>query len=300
MASKIPVLASVTIDPTPVISTGNFLIDHRVILAGGIPRGLMTEIYGGEGGGKTTLVLQTCASAHKQGLRTLFIDAEHALNVEYARGLGINPELFGIVQPMSAEEAIDTIYSETPYWDMIVCDSIAALVPQEEIDKDASDNVVALQARLLSRGLRKILPLAKRHQTAIVFTNQLRSKVGVTYGSTTTTPGGNAPKFFASLRLEVVRIKTNKQGDIAVSQDVKVVARKNKLAPPYREAVVQLTYGAGFDDATSIFDIGVELGIITKSKSTYYFGDDKLGVGRPAAAGALTPDQCAVIREAAR
>ena len=278
--------------PVEVIPTNNWAIDFGCLRIGGFPRGRVTEIYGAESGGKTTLMLQACAAANKMGLAALIIDAVHALEPARALELGCTKELLAIYQPTSAEDALDLLYEECKLGEyaIIACDSAAALTPLKEMENSAADNTIGLQARLLSTNLRKIVPAASVSNTCVLFTNQLRTKIGVTFGNPNTTPGGNALKFYVSLRIEVTRIATNKEKDIPVSNRVRVKAVKNKLAQPYRQVEVDLIFGLGYDNKSCVFDAAVEAGLIKKKGSWFAWNDKNIGQGRTAAMDVLTDD----------
>jgi recombination protein RecA len=283
----------------PVIPTGNWAIDYGCLGIGGFPRGRISEVYGAESGGKTTLVLQVCAQANKMGLKALFIDAEHSIEPDRAIQLGCSPELFAVYQPDSAEDAIDTLYEECKLGEyaVIVVDSTAALTPMAELEKSAADLTVGAQARLLSTGLRKVIGAADLSKTCVLMVNQLRQKIGISFGNPNTTPGGNALKFYSSVRVEVTRIGTNKEKDVPVSNRVKIKAVKNKLAPPYRQVEVDLIFALGYDNKSTIFDAAMEAGIIKRSGAWFSMGDRKLGQGRQTAIDSLTDDDIAKLTE---
>ena len=286
-------LSQVEVIQTPVIPTGNWAIDTGALRIGGFPCGRISEVYGAESGGKTTLVLQTCAQANKAGKAALFIDAEHALDPERAIQLGCSRERLAVYQPSSAEDAIDTLYHECASGDygIIVVDSAAALTPLAELEKSAADSTIGLQARLLSTGLRKVASVASNTQTCVLFTNQVRQKIGVTFGSPNTTPGGNALRFYTSMRVEVTRISTNKDAnDKPISNTVRVKAVKNKMAEPYRQVDVELVYSLGYDNRGTVFDFAVEQNKIKRSGAWFSMGDRKLGQGRAVALAALSDE----------
>lgn len=284
----------------PVIPTGNWAIDIDCLGVGGFPCGRVSEVYGAESGGKTTLVLQVCAQANKTGRKALFIDAEHSVEPDRAIQLGCDPKLFALYQPDSAEDAIDLLYEEAKSGEyaIIVVDSAAALTPLTELEKGAADVTVGLQARLLSTGLRKVIGAASTTGTCIIFTNQIRQKIGISYGNPNTTPGGNALKFYSSLRVEVTRISTTKEKDIPVSNRVRIKAVKNKLAPPYRQVEVDLVYGLGYDNKSTLFDAAVEAGVIKKAGAWFSWGDKRLGQGRQNAMDAISETDLETIRKA--
>jgi len=293
-------LSQVEVIQTPVIPTGNWAIDTGALRIGGFPCGRISEVYGAESGGKTTLVLQTCAQANRAGKAALFIDAEHALDPERAIQLGCSRERLAVYQPSSAEDAIDTLYHECASGDygIIVVDSAAALTPLAELEKSAADSTIGLQARLLSTGLRKVASVASNTQTCVLFTNQVRQKIGVTFGSPNTTPGGNALRFYTSMRVEVTRISTNKDAnDKPISNTVRVKAVKNKMAEPYRQVDVELVYSLGYDNRGTVFDFAVEQNKIKRSGAWFSMGDRKLGQGRAVALAALSDEDILNIQK---
>jgi recombination protein RecA len=293
-------LSQVEVIQMPVIPTGNWAIDKGALRIGGFPCGRISEVFGAESGGKTTLVLQVCAQANKMGKAALFIDAEHALEPDRAVQLGCHRDKLAVYQPSSAEDAIDTLYHECVSGDygIIVVDSAAALTPLAELEKSAGEHTVGLQARLLSTGLRKVAGVASSTGTCVIFTNQLRQKIGVTFGSPNTTPGGNALRFYTSMRVEVTRISTNKDSnERPISNTVRVKAVKNKMAEPYRQVDVELVYSLGYDNRGTVFDMAVEQGKVKRSGSWFSIGDRKLGQGRPTALAALSDADIAAIQE---
>lgn len=294
-------LSEIAIVPVPVIPTGNWAIDYACLGIGGFPRGRVSEVYGAESGGKTTLVLQLCAQANKRGLKVLFVDAEHSLEPQRAIQLGCVPTLFAIHQPDSAEDALDTVYEECKagQYGVIVLDSVAAMTPEAELEKSSSEVTVGAQARLMSTAMRKIIGAANHSQTCVIMVNQIRNKIqtGGFGGNPNTTPGGNALKFYASLRVEVTRIATNKEKEVPVSNRVKIKAVKNKLAPPYRQVEIDLVFGLGYDNKTTIFDAALEAGLIKRAGAWFSMGDRKLGQGRQVAIDALTDADVKALTE---
>ncbi|NPB03693.1 MAG: recombinase RecA [Thermotogae bacterium] len=272
------------------IPTGSLTLD-AAIGVGGYPRGRIVEIYGAESSGKTTLALMAVAEAQKLGGVALFIDAEHAFNEEYARALGINTrENFLVSQPDYGEQAIDIAsqFIRTGAVDLVVIDSVAALVPKAELEGTVEDQQMGLQARLMSKALRMLAAEVSRTRAVVIFINQVREKIGVMFGNPETTPGGRALKFFSSVRLEVRRGETirDRENNI-VGHMLKVKVVKNKVAPPYKEAIIPLIYGKGIDRIGEVFDLAVAYGIIKKSGSWYSYDGTQLGQGREKATESL-------------
>jgi recombination protein RecA len=265
----------------PAISTGSLGLDIATGI-GGIPRGRVTEIYGPESSGKTTLSLHCIAQAQKQGGLAAFIDAEHALDVSYARNLGVNVDDLLVSQPDSGEQALEIaeILVRSGAIDIIVVDSVAALVPRAELEGEMGDAHVGLQARLMSQALRKLASSISRSLTAFMFINQIRMKIGVMFGSPETTTGGNALKFYASLRLDIRRIQTLKDGDRAVGNRTRVKVVKNKIAPPFRDAEFDIMYGVGISREAEILDMAVAADLIERSGTWYSFKGERIGQGR--------------------
>ncbi|AIS52463.1 protein RecA [Thermoanaerobacter kivui] len=264
-----------------VIPSGSLELDIALGV-GGIPRGRIIEIFGPESSGKTTLALHMIAEAQKMGGTGAFIDAEHALDPVYAKNLGVNVDELLVAQPDTGEQALEIAEAlvRSGAVDIIVIDSVAALVPKAEIDGDMGDSHVGLQARLMSQALRKLSGVTSKSKTIVVFINQLREKVGVMFGNPETTPGGRALKFYATIRLDVRKVDAIKQGNEIVGNRTRVRVVKNKVAPPFKQAEFDIMYGEGISREGSLLDIGTSIDIIEKSGAWYSYGDIRLGQGR--------------------
>ena len=263
------------------ISTGSLGLDIALGI-GGVPRGRIVEIYGPESSGKTTLTLHVVAEAQKQGGTCAFVDAEHALDPQYAEKLGVNIDELLVSQPDTGEQALEItdMLVRSGAVDVVVVDSVAALTPKAEIEGDMGDSHVGLQARLMSQALRKLTANIKRSNCVVIFINQIRMKIGVMFGSPETTTGGNALKFYASVRMDIRRIGAIKKGDEVIGNETRVKVVKNKVAPPFKQVEFQILYGEGISREGEIIDLGVKQGIIEKSGAWYAYNGDRIGQGK--------------------
>lgn len=286
--------------PVEVVPTGSIALDVALGI-GGLPRGRIVEIYGPESSGKTTLTLHAIANAQRAGGIAAFIDAEHALDPEYARKLGVDIDALLVSQPDTGEQALEIadMLVRSGSIDLIVIDSVAALVPRAEIEGEMGDSHVGLQARLMSQALRKLTGALSQTNTTMIFINQLREKVGVFFGSPETTAGGKALKFYASVRLDIRRIETLKDGTDAVGNRTRVKVVKNKMAPPFKQAEFDILYGVGISREGSLLDFGVEHAIVKKSGAWYTYEGDQLGQGKENSRNFLiaNPDIAAEIEQ---
>ncbi|MCF6250929.1 MAG: recombinase RecA [Methylococcaceae bacterium] len=264
-----------------VVSTGSLALDIA-LGCGGLPRGRVVEIYGPESSGKTTMTLETIAQMQKIGGTAAFIDAEHALDPIYAEKIGVNLDDLLISQPDTGEQALEItdMLVRSGAVDMVVIDSVAALTPKAEIEGDMGDSHMGLQARLMSQALRKLTANIKRSNTLVIFINQLRMKIGVMFGNPETTTGGNALKFYASVRLDIRRIGAIKKGDEVIGNETRVKVVKNKVAPPFKQAEFEILYGVGVSFLGELVDLGVKYGFVQKAGSWYSYGDEKIGQGK--------------------
>ena len=264
-----------------VVSTGSLGLDIALGV-GGLPRGRVVEIYGPESSGKTTLTLQVIAEMQKIGGTCAFVDAEHALDVQYASRLGVNLQDLLISQPDTGEQALEITDAlvRSGSVDLIVIDSVAALVPKAEIEGDMGDSLPGLQARLMSQALRKLTATIKRANCMVIFINQIRMKIGVMFGNPETTTGGNALKFYSSVRLDIRRIGSIKKGDEVVGNETRVKIVKNKVAPPFKQVEFDIMYGAGISREGEIIDLGVQAGIVDKSGAWYSYNGERIGQGK--------------------
>jgi len=275
-----------------IISTGSILIDYALGV-GGIPRGRVTEIYGPESSGKTTLALHIIAEAQKKGGYAAFIDAEHAFDPKYAKALGIKIDELLVSQPDSGEQALEIAETliRSAALDVVVIDSVAALVPRAELEGEMGDSHMGLQARLMSQALRKLTGIVNKTRTAVVFINQIREKIGVMFGNPETTTGGRALKFYSSVRMDIRRIGALKKGDQVLGNRTKVKIVKNKVAPPFKEVEFNIMYGKGISRLSELLDMAVERDIIQKRGSWYRFDGEPIGQGSDAAMQFLEEDQ---------
>lgn len=264
-----------------VISTGCISLDYALGI-GGVPRGRIVEIYGPESSGKTTLALHIIAEAQKAGGVAAFVDAEHALDPIYARKLGVDTVNLLVSQPDTGEQALEIVETlvRSGAVDVVVIDSVAALVPRAEIEGEMGDSFMGLQARLMSQALRKLTATVSKSNTCVIFINQIREKIGVMFGNPETTTGGRALKFYTSIRMEIRRIASIKQGEDVIGNQTRVKVVKNKLAPPFKECEFDIMYDQGISKEGDLIELGVKLGILQKSGTWYSYGDDRLGQGK--------------------
>ncbi|QQR93897.1 recombinase RecA [bacterium] len=280
------------IEHIEAISTGALSLDIALGI-GGIPRGRIVEIYGPESSGKTTLALHIIAEAQKKGGVAAFIDAEHALDVNYAKNIGVDVDNMYLSQPDYGEQGLDILekFVQSGAFDIIVVDSVAALTPKAEIEGDMGDSHMGLQARMMSQALRKVTSISSKAGTTIVFLNQLRMKIGIMFGNPETTTGGNALKFYASVRLDIRKIEKISKGDQVIGHVCRVKVIKNKMAPPFKEAEFDMIYPNGIDKISSLIDAAVSQSILTKSGSWFSFKDEKLANGKEAMKDKFSSDE---------
>jgi recombination protein RecA len=273
--------AGEAVEDIQVVSTGSLGLDIALGV-GGLPRGRVVEIYGPESSGKTTLTLQVVAEMQKLGGTAAFIDAEHALDIQYARKLGVNVNDLLVSQPDTGEQALEIADAlvRSGSIDMIVIDSVAALVPKAEIEGEMGDSLPGLQARLMSQALRKLTGTIKRTNCLVIFINQIRMKIGVMFGNPETTTGGNALKFYASVRLDIRRIGSIKKNDEVIGNETRVKVVKNKVAPPFREAIFDILYGEGISRQGEVIDLGVQAKIVDKAGAWYSYSGERIGQGK--------------------
>jgi len=276
----------------PVIPTGSLTLD-RALGIGGFPRGRVVEIYGPESSGKTTMTLHAIAECQKAGGVAAFIDAEHALDTVYARALGVKVEELLLAQPDSGEQALEIVDTlvRSGALDMIVIDSVAALVPRQELDGDMGDIQPGAQARLMSKAMRKITSAINKSHTTVIFINQLRMKIGVMFGSPETTTGGNALKFYSSIRLDIRRTGSIKKGTDVIGNSTRIKVVKNKLAPPFKQVEFDIMYGKGVSQSGELIDLGLDAGFVTRSGSWYSVGEERIAQGRDNAKQYLEDNQ---------
>jgi recombination protein RecA len=291
------------VQPMEFISTGAISIDYALGI-GGVPRGRVVEIFGPESSGKTTLALQVIAQAQKLGGMAAFVDAEHALDAAYAQKLGVDIDNLLVSQPDNGEQALEIVevLIRSGGVDVVVVDSVAALVPRAEIEGEMGEAQMGLQARLMSQALRKLTGVVSKSKTCLIFINQLREKIGVMFGNPETTTGGRALKFYASVRIDIRRVASIKDGDVVIGGRTRVKIVKNKVAPPFREAEFDVMYGEGISREGDLLDLAVDKRIVEKSGAWFAFGGDRLGQGRENAKGFLrdNPDIFRTIEERVR
>jgi recombination protein RecA len=296
-------LGSQVVADVPVIPTGSLALDHALGV-GGIPRGRVVELFGPESSGKTTLALHIVAEAQKQDGIAAFVDAEHALDVMYARKLGVNCDDLLVSQPDTGEQALEIteVLVRSAAMDVVVIDSVAALVPRAEIEGEMGDAHVGLQARLMSQALRKLTATISKSKTAVIFINQIRMRIGVMFGNPETTPGGNALKFYSSVRLDIRRIGSIKDGQEVIGSRTRVRVVKNKVAPPFKQAEFDIMYGDGISTAGDLLDLAVQTDVVDKSGAWYSFDNERIGQGRENVKSFLkeNPDVSARILEKVR
>ena len=289
--------------PVTVISTGCLSLD-AALGVGGMPRGRVIEIFGPEAGGKTTLALHVIAEAQKKGGMAAFIDAEHALDAVYARKLGVDVDNLLVSQPNSGDEALEIAQTliQSSAVDVVVVDSVAALVPKQELEGDMGDPQMGLQARLMSQAMRKLKALVNKSQTCLIFINQLRMKIGVMFGNPETTPGGRALRFYADVRVDIRRVAAIKDGDRVIGNHTRAKVVKNKLAAPFRQTEFDLIFGEGISRETDLLDLGVTHGLLEKSGAWYSYNGERIGQGRENARLFLrdNPDACQKLDRALR
>ena len=297
---SIMMMGSQKVEPVEVIPTGSLMLNHALGV-GGYPKGRIIEIYGPESSGKTTLAIHAIAEAQKAGGIAAIIDAEHAFDRFYAEKLGVDLENLLISQPDNGEQALEIADQliRSAAIDIVVIDSVAALTPKAEIEGDMGDNKVGLQARLMSQALRKVTSTISKTNTTCIFINQLREKIGVMFGNPETTTGGNALKFYSSVRLDIRRVTSIKDGDEVVGNQVRVKVVKNKVAPPFRKAEFEIMFGEGICKVGEILDLGMQYNIVNKSGSWFSYNDSKLAQGRDSAKQILrdNPELCDEIAE---
>lgn len=269
------------VEAVPVVSTGSIALD-MALGVGGLPRGRVVEIYGPEASGKTTLALEVVSEIQKEGGTAAFVDAEHALDISYAKRIGVNTDELLISQPDTGEQALEIteILVRSGAVDVIVIDSVAALVPRAEIEGEMGDVHVGLQARLMSQALRKLTATISKSLTTVIFINQIRHKIGIMFGNPETTTGGNALKFYSSVRLDIRRIGSIKDGQDIVGNRTRVKVVKNKLAPPFKEVEFDIIFGEGISKEGEMVDLGVEAGVVEKAGTWYSYGETRMGQGK--------------------